>query len=74
MFGALGGFILPKTFGWLARETGSPQAAFLALLALTIASLVWLHWVVIVQRVRDMQALLAQQSSTAAAGATAADA
>jgi len=74
MFGALGGFVLPKTFGWLARETGFPQAAFLALLILTVVSLVWLHWVVIVQRVREMQALLAQPSSTGAATATAADA
>ena len=65
MFGALGGFILPKTFGWLARETGSPQAAFLALLALTIASLVWLHAVVLAQRVREMQALLVRSSSSA---------
>ena len=66
MFGALGGFILPKTFGRLARETGSPQAAFLALLALTIASLVWLHSVVLAQRVREMQALLTRTSSGAA--------
>jgi NNP family nitrate/nitrite transporter-like MFS transporter len=43
MLGALGGFFLPKAFGWLGRETGFPQAAFLALLALTVASLAWLH-------------------------------
>jgi NNP family nitrate/nitrite transporter-like MFS transporter len=43
MLGALGGFFLPKIFGWLGRETGFPQAAFLALLALTVASLAWLH-------------------------------
>jgi NNP family nitrate/nitrite transporter-like MFS transporter len=41
--GAVGGFALPPIFGILARETGSPQAAFLALLALTLGSLVWLH-------------------------------
>jgi len=43
MLGALGGFVLPKAFGWLGRETGFPQAAFLALLLLTAVSLVWLH-------------------------------
>ena len=53
LLGALGGFILPKTFGWLGRETGSPQAAFIALLALTVGSLVWLHFVVLAQRARE---------------------
>ncbi|HET6424487.1 MAG TPA: MFS transporter [Planctomycetaceae bacterium] len=46
LLGALGGFILPKAFGWLGRETGFPQAAFLALLLLSMISLVWLHMVV----------------------------
>ena len=46
MLGALGGFILPKLFGTLGRATGVPQAAFMALLALTLGSLVWLHLVV----------------------------
>jgi NNP family nitrate/nitrite transporter-like MFS transporter len=46
MLGALGGFILPKVFGVLGRATGVPQAAFLALLAITLGSLVWLHLVV----------------------------
>jgi NNP family nitrate/nitrite transporter-like MFS transporter len=46
MLGALGGFFLPKAFGWLGRETGFPQAAFLALLVLTLTSLVWLHMAV----------------------------
>jgi NNP family nitrate/nitrite transporter-like MFS transporter len=41
--GALGGFFLPPAFGILGRTTGSPQAAYLALLALTAGSLVWLH-------------------------------
>src|SRR5581483_237867 len=41
--GALGGFILPPVFGAVGRWTGSPQAAFLALLALTVGSLAWLH-------------------------------
>ena len=43
MLGALGGFFLPKAFGWLGRETGFPQAAFLALLLLIVVSLAWLH-------------------------------
>ena len=46
LFGALGGFILPKAFGMLGRATGAPQAAFVALLAVTLGSLVWLHLVV----------------------------
>jgi NNP family nitrate/nitrite transporter-like MFS transporter len=43
MLGALGGFVLPPAFGALGRATGSPQAAFLALLGLTLVSLGWLH-------------------------------
>jgi NNP family nitrate/nitrite transporter-like MFS transporter len=46
MLGALGAFILPKLFGILGRSTGVPQAAFVALLAITLGSLVWLHLVV----------------------------
>jgi MFS transporter, NNP family, nitrate/nitrite transporter len=46
MLGALGGFTLPKLFGILGRATGAPQAAFVALLAITLGSLVWLHLVV----------------------------
>ena len=46
MLGALGGFLLPTVFGILGRSTGSPQAAFVALLAIPLGSLVWLHLVV----------------------------
>ena len=46
MLGALGAFMLPKLFGILGRSTGVPQAAFVALLAITLGSLVWLHLVV----------------------------
>jgi NNP family nitrate/nitrite transporter-like MFS transporter len=53
MLGALGGFVLPKTFGWLGRVTGFPQAAFLALLLLIVSSLVWLHCVVRLQPARE---------------------
>jgi NNP family nitrate/nitrite transporter-like MFS transporter len=48
--GALGGFILPPAFGMLGRWTGIPQLAFVALLALTLWSLAWLHWTVIRSR------------------------
>jgi MFS transporter, NNP family, nitrate/nitrite transporter len=43
MLGALGGFFLPPVFGALGRMSGVPQTAFLALLALTLWSLAWLH-------------------------------
>jgi NNP family nitrate/nitrite transporter-like MFS transporter len=43
MLGALGGFVLPPFFGMLGRSTGVPQTAFLAILALTLWSLGWLH-------------------------------
>jgi NNP family nitrate/nitrite transporter-like MFS transporter len=43
MLGALGGFLLPPAFGSLARMSGNPQVAFTVLLALTLASLAWLH-------------------------------
>ena len=47
MLGALGGFLLPPAFGVLGRWAGSPQAAFAALLLLTLVSLCWLHAVVV---------------------------
>ncbi|MCX8141136.1 MAG: NarK/NasA family nitrate transporter [Gemmataceae bacterium] len=47
MLGALGGFVLPPLFGILSRWLQSPQAAFLALLLLTLLSLGWLHWTVL---------------------------
>jgi NNP family nitrate/nitrite transporter-like MFS transporter len=43
MLGALGGFVLPMAFGFLGRNAGYPQASFLALAAITVASMVWLH-------------------------------
>jgi NNP family nitrate/nitrite transporter-like MFS transporter len=53
MLGALGGFFLPPMFGALGRWTGAPQTAFLALLALTVWSLVWLHLVVVKLRAAE---------------------
>ena len=60
LLGALGGFFLPKTFGWLGRETGFPQAAFLALLFLTAGCLAWLHLAVRGMRVREQKSLALQ--------------
>ena len=45
--GALGGFLLPPAFGSIARWTGSPQSAFIVLLALAMISLAWLHLAVL---------------------------
>ncbi len=56
MLGALGGFFLPPAFGALGRWSGVPQLAFLALLGLTVWSLVWLH--VTVMRLRVTHPLL----------------
>jgi NNP family nitrate/nitrite transporter-like MFS transporter len=53
LLGALGGFVLPPVFGALGRWTGMPQMAFAALLVLTVASLVWLH--VVVLRLRSLE-------------------
>lgn len=47
MLGAVGGFLLPKVFGWSSRQLGYPQAAFVILLLLTAVCLVWLHRVVV---------------------------
>jgi MFS transporter, NNP family, nitrate/nitrite transporter len=66
MLGALGGFALPKLFGILGRATGVPQAAFIALLAITLGSLVWLHLVVMrikaAERVVEPEAVAAPEA------------
>lgn len=54
--GALGGFFLPPAFGAAGRATGSPQAAFLVLLALTAGCLAWLHVVVLGIKARERAA------------------
>jgi NNP family nitrate/nitrite transporter-like MFS transporter len=41
MLGALGGFVLPPLFVYLAKGTGLPQSAFLVILLLTAASCAW---------------------------------
>jgi MFS transporter, NNP family, nitrate/nitrite transporter len=47
MLGALGGFILPPAFGAIGRWAEYPQAAFVALLVLTVVSLGWLNAVIL---------------------------
>ena len=47
-------YFLPKAFGWLGRETGYPQAAFLALLALIVISFVWLNVAIRAERLREL--------------------
>lgn len=47
MLGALGGFVLPPAFGAFGWWIGFPQAAFVALLVPTVASLAWLRVVVV---------------------------
>lgn len=53
MMGAVGGFLLPKVFGWSSRQLGYPQAAFVVLLLLTAVCLAWLHSVVV--RIRSQE-------------------
>jgi NNP family nitrate/nitrite transporter-like MFS transporter len=48
--GGLGGFFLPLLFAWALDVTGKPQSTFYVLFAFTVASLVWLH--VVVMRIR----------------------
>jgi len=43
LLGALGGFVLPPLWAYLARWTGVPQTTFLVVLLLTVAGAVWFH-------------------------------
>lgn len=45
--GALGGFVLPLTFGALETSTGKPESCFWVMLFLILTCLVWLHFVVL---------------------------
>ncbi len=63
LLGALGGFFLPPVFGALGRWTGVPQTAFVALLALTLGSLVWLHVVVVRMRADSSHSVKAINST-----------
>ena len=53
--GALGGFLLPLSFGYLEAISGQPQACFWVLLVLIAGSLGWLH--LSVSALRDAQRL-----------------
>ncbi len=44
--GALGGFVLPLTFGYLQKATGRMEICFVVLSVLTLGSLLWLELVV----------------------------
>lgn len=44
--GALGGFVLPLSFGYLQAATGRPEVCFYVLTAISSVSLAWLHSVV----------------------------
>ncbi len=44
---------MPPLFGYLGRSTGSPRMAFVSLLALTVASLAWLHVAVLAIKIRE---------------------
>ncbi len=67
MLGALGGFLLPPVFGMVGRATGSPQAAFVALLALTVGSLAWLHVVVVALKRAESRMSVVPEPAFAAA-------
>lgn len=54
--GALGGFVLPPLFGTIGRATGTPRTAFVALLALTVVSLAWLHAAVLSIKAEERKA------------------
>ena len=55
--GALGGFYLPPLFGFIGRATGTPRTSFVALLALTLVSLGWLHATVLGIKAEERKAL-----------------
>ncbi len=68
LIGALGGFFLPPIFGALGRWTGVPQSAFLAMLTLTVGSLVWLHLVVVKLRLHERHCTIKPQTAALATG------
>lgn len=45
--GALGGFLLPLSFGYLLQSSGRPESCFWVMSALIAFSLAWLHMVVV---------------------------
>lgn len=45
--GALGGFVLPPMFAYLARWSGFPQATFFAVFLITLLAAIWMHITVV---------------------------
>ena len=54
--GALGGFFLPPLFGYHRAGDRPPRTAFVALLALTLVSLAWLHATVLAIKAEERKA------------------
>jgi NNP family nitrate/nitrite transporter-like MFS transporter len=66
--GALGGFFLPISFGYLESATGRPESCFWLMTGLMASCLIWLHLVVIDIR-RQQSRSAAVESDDAALGA-----
>ena len=47
VIGGLGGFFCPILFGWMLKATGLCSRCWLFLAVVTLASLVWMHFVVL---------------------------
>jgi NNP family nitrate/nitrite transporter-like MFS transporter len=64
--GALGGFFMPLSFGYLDALTGIAQSCFWVMLAFTASSFLWLHLVAvgIWQRINRMETQRAAESLT----------
>lgn len=54
---ALGGFAMPPLFAYLKQWTGQPQSMFWVVFGLTVASLIWLHCVVLRIRRQESQTI-----------------
>jgi NNP family nitrate/nitrite transporter-like MFS transporter len=66
--GALGGFFMPLSFGYLQELSGAPQSCFWVMLALVAWSLLWLHLVVVgIKRRTRLVALSAGQPTPSGA-------
>lgn len=66
--GALGGFLLPLSFGYLQSLTGRPESCFGALVALVAGSLFWLHRVIVGMKQAEGKVRTAQKAETSSAG------
>jgi MFS transporter, NNP family, nitrate/nitrite transporter len=64
--GALGGFFLPLSFGYLEKSSGQPESCFWVMFALVVASFGWLHLVVTGIKRREARATAEAALSRAA--------